>query len=298
MRAMMLLVTSMALTGANVPLAKALSAHFQPDVLLPLRFAIASMALAFLVRLEQRPSLSALHVNDWFRILVLSLMGSVLFTWAVLAGVQRTSGITAGIILSALPAVVAVIAATMGATLRWGETVMIALAVTGLALVQAPFGSQPGPAASDTALGNALMGFAVLCEATFVIVARSISPKLPPLMLSLLVSLMSLAICLPFATPALLRFDGAVIPLQSWGLLAWYALTASALCTVLWYRGAPHVAPWAAGLATAAVPVSAMAVSVVALGERITDAQLAGAALVVAAISVGMLVQRKEPKPA
>lgn len=291
--AMMLLVTSMALTGANVPLAKVLAAALPTDVLLALRFAIASAVLALMVPREAGPRLSSLEFSDWSRIGVLAILGSVLFTWAVLAGVQRTSGVTAGIILSGLPAVVAAIGALIGSRLRWGETAMVMLAVAGLGLVQVPTGSSQSAASADTLLGNVLIGFAVLCEASFVVVARSISRRVRPLRLSLAVSVVSLIGCAPFAIQGLLRLDVPAIPLHVWGLLSWYALTASALCTVLWYRGAAHVEPWAAGLATAAVPLSAMAVSVLVLGERISALQLTGAALVVCAIAVGMLAQRE-----
>lgn len=293
-RAMMLLVASMALTGANVPIAKVLATTMPAEVLLVLRFAIASAVLALLVPHEVGPRLSSLGLKAWIRVCLLAIVGSVLFTWAILAGVQRTSGVTAGIILSALPAVVALASVLLGSRLGRGQMAMVGLAVVGLGLVQVPAGSTGG----DTIIGNLLIGLAVICEASFVILAATVSRAAKPLRLSLAVSLISLAVCLPFAVPSFADIGMAAIPIHVWGLLCWYALTASALCTVLWYRGAAHVEPWAAGLATAAVPISAMVVSVAALGERITAIQLAGAALVVAAISVGMLAQRRQSKQA
>lgn len=291
--AMLMLVTSMALTGANVPLAKMLSASLSADVLLVLRFAIAGAVLAILAAREGGPRLSSLSAPDWGRIAVLALMGSVLFTWAVLEGVQRTSGVTAGIILSALPAVVALIGALLGARLQRGEMAMVGLAVAGLVLVQAHGAAASSAGVADTLAGNLLIGAAVVCEAAFVIVAPSVSRKMRPLRLALAVSLVSLAACLPFGATGLARLEIGQVPLQVWGMLAWYALTASVLCTVLWYRGAAHVEPWAAGLATAVLPVAAMAVSVAVLGEPLTGAQLAGAVLVVGAIVAGMLAQRR-----
>lgn len=290
--AMLMLVTSMALTGANVPLAKMLSASFSPDVLLVLRFAISSSVLAVLATRKTGPRLSVLAAADWGRIAILALMGSVLFTWAVLEGVQRTSGVTAGIILSALPAVVALIGVVLGARLQRGELAMVGLAVAGLVLVQAHGTAAGAAGVADTLAGNLLIGAAVVCEAAFVIVARSISRTMRPLRLALAVSLVSFSACLPFGAAGLAGLEIGAIPLHVWGMLAWYALTASVLCTVLWYRGAAYVEPWAAGLATAALPVAAMAVAVLVLGEVITPAQLAGAALVVGAIAAGTLAQR------
>ena len=65
------------------------------------------------------------------------------------------------------------------------------------------------------------------------------------------------------------------------------------ICLWLWYRGLPHVETWLAGLATAAIPLAALAASALYLGETIGPARLAGAALVIAAIVVGALAPRK-----
>ena len=126
------------------------------------------------------------------------------------------------------------------------------------------------------------------------IVARRISAVVRPIRLSLGVALVSLAACLPTGIMSLARFDAEAVEPRTWALLIWCALTASFGCTALWYRGVAHVETWAAGLATAAVPVSALAVSVLILGERIAAAQAAGAALVIVAIAVGALSRRQQ----
>jgi drug/metabolite transporter (DMT)-like permease len=74
-----------------------------------------------------------------------------------------------------------------------------------------------------------------------------------------------------------------------WVLGVWYSLAASVICLWLWYRGLPYVETWLAGLATAAIPVAALATSALYLGETIGPARLAGAALVIAGIVLGAL---------
>ena len=107
--------------------------------------------------------------------------------------------------------------------------------------------------------------------------------------MSLAVSLVSLACCLPFAVPALAQVAWSRVGAATWGLALWYTATSSIVCTVLWYRGVAEVATWQAGLATTAVPVAALGVSALLLGEAIGPFQLAGAGLVIAAIAVGAL---------
>lgn len=290
--AMLYLIAAMALTGANVPLAKVLASAMPAEILLALRFAIASLLLVVVARGEAGLRLASLEWRQWGAVTVLALVGSVLFTFFLLEGVKRTSGISAGIILASLPAVVALIGLASGDRLRRGDVAMILLAVAGLALIQ---GREPDDAriAPAPLLGNLLIGVAVFCEAAFVVVARGISRSIAPLRLSLAVALVSLLACLPSGLVAAPAFDAAAVSAGTWVLLVWYALTASVLCTVLWYRGAAHVETWMAGLATAAVPVAAMIVSAVVLHEPVAPAQLGGAVLVVAAIVAGTLPRRR-----
>ncbi len=291
--AMFYLLASMAITGSNVPLAKLIVADIPAAPLLALRFLLATVVLLALSHCEPGPSLFALTRRQWCTIGILGFVGSVLFTWFILAGVQATSGASAGIILSALPAAVVVLAMLRAERPRRGEIAMVALAVCGVALVNSGASSDPGGAKVDTWFGNLMIMLAVVCEAAFVVAARGISREVSPLRLSLAVALVSLVACLAPALPAMASFDAAAVKPATWALFVWYSLTASALCTVLWYRGVGHVENWAAGLATAAVPVAALAVSAMGLGEAITTAQGLGAALVVAAIAAGTLSQRR-----
>ena len=148
--AMLSLVASMALTGANVPLAKALIAAIPAEALLVLRFALAGGLLAVLVPFEPGPPLSSLRTRQWGAVIVLALVGSVGFTWAVLEGVSRTSGASAGIITATLPAVVALLGMTLGYRPRCGQLAMIALAIAGVVLIQ----GEPDNAADDAVTGT------------------------------------------------------------------------------------------------------------------------------------------------
>lgn len=289
--AMLCLVMSMAMNGANVPIAKLVVAQIAPEPLLVLRFALASLLLMVLAYSEEGPELSALSLRQWGVVAILGLVGSVMFTGFILAGVARTSGTSAGVILSALPAVVALLGLARGDRPSCGQWSMIALAITGVAMVQVPSASA-GLTVTDTLTGNIMILAAVVCEAAFVVAARGISREVPPLRLSLAVALVSLAFCMAPAWSALARLDLRQVEPRVWGLFVWYVLAASVLGTYLWYRGVGHVESWAAGLATAAVPVAALTVSAIFLQETIAPTQWLGAALVVTAIAAGTLTRR------
>jgi len=283
------LVSAMALTGANVPFGKAIVAELPIYLFIAFRFMVASAVLAALAWREAGPRLSEMTRPQAVDMLLLGLLGSVLYTAFLLEGVQRTAGMDAGIIMSTLPAIAALLGILLNRERPGGTNLAaIALAIGGLVMVQAQ--AAGGGARSTT--GNFLVGLAVLCEASFVLISARIARVYRPIRLSLGVSLAGLLISVPLALPELM--SGATLSASPaiWALAVWYALTSSVLCTILWYRGAPHVETWMAGLATAALPVAAISVSVAFLGESIDAGRFDGAVLVITAIAVGALSGR------
>jgi drug/metabolite transporter (DMT)-like permease len=280
------LVAAMALTGANVAFGKAIVAAVPIYAFVFFRFLVATAALLAIVRAEGGPRLSGMSGREQRDLFLMSLLGMVGFTVLMFEGLKLTAAADAGIITATLPAVVALLGlALMGDRLSPPQIGAIALAVAGLVLVHA---TGAGTDAS-TLLGNLLVGGAVLCEASFVLLGKRLAPPYRPLRLALGANVVGLALSLPLALIATESLDWRSIPLSIWLLGTWHALTASVVCLWLWYRGLPHVETWLAGLATAAVPVAALAASALFLGESIGGWKLIGAALVVAAIVLGAL---------
>ena len=123
------------------------------------------------------------------------------------------------------------------------------------------------------------------------------SARLKPIRLSLAVALASLVFAAPFAATEVVATDWSAVSPGTWALAIWYTLAASVFCTILWYKGAAHVETWLAGLATAALPITAVAVAALALGEPLGLARITGAVLVVAAIVAGAWQSRAAVAP-
>ena len=280
------LVAAMALTGANVAFGKAIAAAIPIYLFVVFRFAVASLALAPLARGEPGPKLSHMRWAEWRDLLLMALLGMVGFTVFMLEGLKRTSAADAGVITATLPAVVAAFGVVFsGERLSRTQALAVALAVAGLTLVQAT--SARGGTA--TLVGNLLVFAAVLCEASFVVLGKRLAPPYRPLRLALGANVAGLLLAAPLALGDAPGFDPRSVALDLWLLATWYALAASVLCLWLWYAGLPYVGTWLAGLATAAIPVAALAGSALYLGEEIRATQVAGAALVIAAIVIGAL---------
>lgn len=280
------LVAAMSLTGANVAFGKAIVAVVPVYAFVFFRFLVASLALLAIVGREGGPALSGMTLGERRDLLLMSLLGMIGFTVLMFEGLKLTSASDAGIITATLPAAAALLGVVvMGDRLSRVQAAAIVLAVSGLVLVQVT-GAAAGP---SSFIGNLLVGGAVVCEASFVLLGKRLAPPYRPLRLALGANLVGLALSAPLVLAAGESIDWESIPWSIWLLGTWHALTASVLCLWLWYRALPYVDTWLAGLATAAVPVAALAASALFLGESIGGWKLAGAALVVGAIVLGAL---------
>ena len=288
------LASAMVMTGANVPIGKVIVADLPVYQFAVLRFLGASLLLAMLSWHETGPRLSDLSWRDWRDVTAMALLGMVLYTVFILEGVRRTTSADAGIILATLPAVVAVLGAVvLRERVGMRQLGAVALAAGGIALILTGGAGGGGPATTGAGslLGDALVGGAVLGEAAFVLLSRRLSGVLSPVRLALAGSLVACVLSLPMAMIAGEVARLAEVSWRVWALAGWYTLSASVLCLVLWYRGVGHVETWMAGICTACLPLSALAVSVVFLGEAVSAAQAAGAALVLLAIGMGSLAR-------
>src|SRR4051794_33751733 len=128
------LALAMAIVGAYVGFSKALVVIFPVLLLAWLRFAIAAVAMAPWLR---RPAGEAPLDGKTRRLLFLeSFFGNFLFSICMLAGVYRSSALAAGVIMAAIPAVVAVLSWALLRERPSGRVLLgIAFAMAGIALV-------------------------------------------------------------------------------------------------------------------------------------------------------------------
>lgn len=280
------LALAMALVGSYVALSKLLVVVFPIFLLAWLRFGIAALAMGHWVRRE--PGEAMLSTNDRRRLFALSLFGNFLFSVCMLFGVSMSTALAAGVIMAALPAVVALMC-----WVAWRERITqrvaagIACAVGGIALVSLSRNSGASLAdaqATTPWLGNLLLVGAVCCEALYVVIGKQLTGRLSARRISALVNLWGLLLITPFGLWQARHFDFAAVAGGSWALLLFYSLAASMVSVWLWMRGLEHVPASSAGVYTVLLPVSAAAVGVVFLGERIHAAQAGAFALALAGV--------------
>ena len=283
------LAAGMAVVGAYVAFSKLIVETVPIFLLAMLRFAIAALAMlpwtfpkgGLAIALAQKRTLFAQ-----------SFFGNFLFSICMLSGVARTSATAAGLIMSTLPAAVALFSFFALRERLSGRTAFaIVLAIAGvgaLTLVRTDHASTGADGAMWA--GNLFVIGAVLCEALYVVLGKRLTTaSVGPMQISAWINLVGLALTLPFGLWQAAHFDFARITVTLWLLIAFYALAASVLSTWLWLSGLRHVPASQAGVFTVALPITAALVGIVFLGESLT---LAHAIAFVCAVAGLVLVSR------
>jgi drug/metabolite transporter (DMT)-like permease len=273
------LAASMALVGSYVGLSKILVVVLPIFLLAWLRFGIAAVAMAGW--LKRAPGEAPLDARGRRLLFLESFFGNFLFSVCMLFGVARTSALAAGVIMAALPGVVALLSWLLLRE-RIAPRVLagIACAVGGIALVSA----SKGGGGAVSLVGNALLLGAVTCEALYVVIGKQLAADVSPKRISALINLWGLALVTPFGLWQAIGFDFGTIAASTWVLLLFYAIAASVVTVWLWMTGLKQVPASQAGVFTVFLPVSAAMVGIAFLGERFTSAQAAAFALALAGV--------------
>ena len=285
------LALSMSLVGSYVALSKPLVAAIPVFLLAWLRFGIGGLAMLHWLR---KPAGEAPLTPRTRRLLFLeSFLGNFLFSLCMLFGVSLTSAVSAGVIMAAIPATVALLSRVfLGeaiAARTWGA---IACAGLGIALLA---GGKPAAASGGGELawlGNLLVFGAVVCEAAYAVIGKALTGVMGPKRITAIINLWGFALVTPLGIWAALRFDFGSLGAGSWLLLVFYALAASIWSVWLWMTGLKVVPAAQAGVFTAMLPVSAGLVGVLVLGESLSLLQLVAFALALAGVLLATLPGR------
>ncbi len=282
----MSLALAMALVGGNIAVGKSVVEEVPLFVFMMVRGIVAVGVLYPWMRVVNKEVIPQ-DKFIWRELFLQSFLGIFLFSIFMLLGVGYTTAVSAGIITSTIPAVVAVLSwVILKEKLSAMTCLAIALAVGGVALTNLSNADDSG---STALLGGALVMLAVVMEALFTIFAKRLSGRLSPVQLATGVNIVSLLLFLPFGIWQCLETDLSLIPTEAWLMMVYYALTASVLSFYFWYWGVARVPASTAGLFTAVMPVSAALAGIFFLSETFSLMQATGMAAVLAAIAVGTM---------
>ncbi len=290
----------MALVGSYVGLSKQLVLVFPIFLLAWLRFGIGGLAMLHWLR---KPASEAPLSTQTKRLLFLeSFLGNFLFSICMLYGVSMTTAVAAGVIMASIPACVAVMSWLFlreRVSLRvWAA---VCCAVLGIALVSLSKSEHPALISSqldaDLALKNAWWGnlfvfAAVLCEAAYAVIGKKLTGVLTPKRITSLINLWGFALVTPLGLWQAMQFNFSAVQPVMWALLLFYSMAASIWTVWLWMTGLKTVAAARAGVFTVMLPIAAVAVGVLLLGERMSGLQMAAFGLALVGVVLATLPEK------
>ncbi|MDC8754442.1 DMT family transporter [Erythrobacter sp. sf7] len=289
------LIAGMALFGSATPLSKIIGAHFPVFTASCIRMVIAAIVLAPFVWFATDRFARARR-SDFPVILAIAAFGMVGFTATMLFGMRMTSGVIGSTIMSASPAVTALAAVVFfGAAMNWRKGGALALALAGVVAINLWRGEGDSAWNEAKLLGAALVGAAVCLEAAYTLLSRKLSDGITSLETTFAASLVAIPLFVLLAVlfdPHPFDFSGAD-GFSAGALLFWGAATGG-LAPVLWYNGVRKAPGALAAGAMAVMPLSALALSYVLLGEQFRWVHLAGFGLVFAGLLL-MIVEHAKP---
>lgn len=287
-KGMVLCALAMVTVGSTVVASKVIAGGLPPFTATALRFAMALPVFFLLLRVTRTPWPRP-DRRDLALLLLQAGLGSVGYTVLLILGVRWAPAASAGVVAGTLPAVAALVA-VLALRERPGCYLIgsIVLATAGVLAISWPGEGPAGGSKSPAAMvGNLLVLGAVVCEAMFILLNKRLRVPVRPLALSTLMTVFGLLLSL---VPALLeKAWERPLPTAALAGVAYYALVPTVLGFVLWFAGSARLKGAEAALFTALLPVSALILAAVWLGESISLAQVGGAACVLGAVGLASL---------
>lgn len=278
------IMIAMSIVGVFVALNKTAAASLPIFLFSELRLGIAAIILTIiLVKKEKR--FPPLIKKDAFVLFVQAFLGVFLFSISLLLGSKYTSAIESGIITSLTPALVALVSIFIfKEKLSSRQKLGIGIALTGVLIINI-FGLTGNVSWTVYSLiGNALILLAVTGEAFFVTFGRLVSKEISPLAISTIVVTIGAVLSLPFALLEAATFDFTQITGKDLFLVMYSAVAVSVVAVLLINQSAKVLPAGSTAVFTAFMPVSAITVSCLFLGEKLLWFHVLGIACVLFSI--------------
>lgn len=214
--------------------------------------------------------------------LSLGVLGNHLLT---LFGLRYVEAAVGGIIIGAAPAITALLSSLLLRDLPFRAVALgCAVSFGGVALVSSAESS--GGAGANPWLGGVLVVLAQVCWALYSIGGRHIMERLSPLTVNWTTLVFSLLPQIPLLwtdQKAMVTGMDSVVP-SAWLAVAFLIIVPTALGQQAWLYGVKGVGPSRAGIFINLIPVSALLLSVLILGETLDAIKIAGIVLILTGV--------------
>lgn len=287
------LALGMAIFGSGTPISKIVTDSFPIFTASMLRMLTAVIVLLpFAYR--ERDSLRDLPTKDKRVLGAIAVVGMFLFSVFMLLGMQQISGVIGSIIMSTTPAVTAIGAwLFLNNQFGWRRIIAVVLAVAGVVILQVSSAGESG-SSGNVLLGSLLIFGAVCSEAGYTLFGKVATTNLSPVIITAVTAALAIPLFLPFAIYELATGNLTGITLTDWLAVLWWGVGTLALGTVIWYSGVQQVEGSIASGFMGVMPVSALVLSYILLGEAFQPVHLVGFGIVLFGIGFITWAHRRE----
>lgn len=287
--AIILLIVAMIIWGSAFAVTKASLAEVPPVLFAFLRYVIASVLLvAFVVfggKLAKIP-----RPVPWTAIALMGASGVFLYTVAYNISLVYTSAAQGALVQSFIPIVTVLFAAFfLKETLSPIRLLGIGVSIGGIFLIM--FFAEGSADAPNTFLGNALMLLSVILWAAYTIFAKRLA-EFDPFVITTGATLTGTILLAP---AALFELGGANFPqitASGWTGVIYLGVFSSAVAMLLYNRSLQHLNAGQTANFLNLMPVVAVLVAVIFLGESPTFWQIAGGVLVLSGVWISLQKKR------
>lgn len=247
-----------------------------------LRMVLGSLVFAAVIQHRHgiRALASEFDRRDWAALAALGVIGHFVYQWLFMSGVARTSVANSSLIFGCTPVTVAFLSSSLGheriTPARWAG---VALSLAGIYLVVGQANQRGASLAGDLLIVGAM-----LCWAAYTVGSRPLLARHSPLVVTGVSMAIGSALYAPLGVPTLLGLEWSAVSGWAWLLLVYSAVFALVVAYLIWYTAVQRVGNTRTSIYSNVVPLVAMAVAAVALGEPITARKIAGAAGILAGV--------------
>ena len=275
--------------GANYSVVKSALREIQPQAFNALRLIVASAAFLGALAWHRVPRITR---ADWIRLAALGAIGHFVYQLCFMAGISRTTASNTSLIIGCSPVAVSLASALAGhERVRRAQWIGVLLSVAGVYLVVGR-GAEFGGASFA---GDLFTMAAVACWAVYTVGSRDLLTRYSPLTVTGLTMLVGMALLVPVSLPELRRVPWSSVPLWAWAELVLSALLALNLAYLIWYTSVQRIGNVRTSAYSNFIPLVAMAVAIVWLGESLTAWKIAGAAAILSGVAITRMAERWQP---
>jgi drug/metabolite transporter (DMT)-like permease len=282
-----------AIWGVNFSVLKVILRDLDPLALNALRFPLASLALWTLVR--RLPGALRPKPADVVRVLVLGVLGNIAYQLCFIFGLDWTLAGNASLLLATTPIWTVVLSSAVGHE-RPGKWVFIGIIGTfaGIFLVIKGRGDALD-FGNSSVRGDLLMVMSAILWSIYTVGSRKLVREYGALRMTAWTLWAGTPLLVLMGVPALLGTDFGGVSTGAWLGVLYSGVMAIAIAYLLWYRGVQRLGNSRTAVYSNLVPVAALITAWVWLGEVPSGPQAAGAAVILAGLSVARLSQSPEP---